>query len=411
MLRNRYYLFLWFVNIATTLAIELFTVTILVSIYERTESTLLAAGTMVVRALPTLLLGPVAGVLVDRFSRKNIIISMDLLRLMLVGVAIWFLQGDGGVPVVGIYLILAGLSVAEIFHRPARMALIPSLVPHQQLIKANSFILASTQIVMALSYMIGGWLILALPLRQIALGVVVLFLLAAFAAMLIVEPTAGEKKDSGENESFAKSLVSGWRYLRQHPVARALTVMETIEHLPHGIWTGAVMLAFTTKALHGDAADWGYQATGYFTGMILGSLFALAIGDWLRRYTGRIIVMNAFAAGLFTFAYASSQTVWMAVVWAFVFGPPFAIRDVAQDSLLQDTVASGQFGRVYATREMLRSTMFMFAGLFFAWLSDFVPIRMIYVSGGVAYLLTGFYALSNKALRKSKMNPDAEMNN
>jgi len=120
--------------------------------------------------------------------------------------------------------------------------------------------------------------------------------------------------------------------------------------------------------------------------------------------------MNAFAAGLFTLAYASSQTVWMAVAWAFVFGPPFAIRDVAQDSLLQSTVAGGQLGRVYATREMLRSAMFMFAGIFFAWLSDFVPIRMIYVIGSIVYLLTGFYALSNKALRKSKMNPDIGRN-
>jgi len=52
MLRNRQFLFLWFVNIATTLAIELFTITILVTIYEQTESTLLAAGTMVARTLP-----------------------------------------------------------------------------------------------------------------------------------------------------------------------------------------------------------------------------------------------------------------------------------------------------------------------------------------------------------------------
>ena len=411
MLRNWHFLFLWFINIATTLAIELFTITILVAIYEQTESTLLAAGTMVARTLPSFLLGPVAGVLVDRFARKNIIMGMDLLRLVLVGVAIWFLRGNGNVPVVGIYLILAGLSAAEIFHRPARMALIPSLVSHQQLVKANSFILASTQIVMALSYMVGGWLILALPLRQIALGVVTLFLLSVIAAMFIVEPEGVEVEDLGDKESFSKSLLSGWRYLRQHPIARALTVMETIEHLPHGIWTGAIMLAFTTKALQGDAADWGYQATGYFAGMILGSLFALAIGDWLHRYTGRVIVLNAFAAGLFTLAYASSQTVWMAVTWAFVFGPPFAIRDVAQDSLLQSTVAPRQLGRVYATREMLRSAMFMFAGIFFAWLSDFISVRMIYVIGSVIYLLTGFYALSNKALRKSKMNSDAEMNN
>ena len=87
-----------------------------------------------------------------------------------------------------------------------------------------------------------------------------------------------------------------------------------------------------------------------------------------------------------------------------MFGPPAAIRDVAQDSLLQSTVEKGQLGRVYATREMLRNMVFMFAGIFFAWLSDFVPIRMIYVAGGIIYMLTGFYALSNKSLRESKMS-------
>lgn len=86
MLRNRYFLFLWFVNITTTLAIELFTITILVTIYEQTGSTLQASGTMVMRTMPAFLLGPVAGVLVDRFSRKNLLISMDLVRLVLVGI-------------------------------------------------------------------------------------------------------------------------------------------------------------------------------------------------------------------------------------------------------------------------------------------------------------------------------------
>ena len=123
MLRNRHFLFLWFVNIATTLAIELFTVTILVTIYEQTASTLLAAGTMVARTLPAFLLGPVAGVLVDRFPRKNMLISMDLVRLVLVVIAILFLLGNEKVQVVGIYLILASLSVADVFHRPARLYL------------------------------------------------------------------------------------------------------------------------------------------------------------------------------------------------------------------------------------------------------------------------------------------------
>jgi MFS family permease len=402
-MRNRHYWLLWLVSVATTLAIELFTITILVTIFNETGSTLQAAGTMVARTLPAVLLGPVAGVLVDRFSRKHVLIGMDFLRLTLVAGAVWLLGGTETVPVAASYLLLAGLSGAAAFHQPARLAMIPSLVPSWQLARANSVILASSQVVMAVSYTLGGWLILAVPLRVIALIVVALFALGVGAAALLTAPERRRSDDSGPEETFLGALSSGWHYLRQHPIARPLTIMETAEHLPHGIWTGALLLAFTAQALGGDAADWGYQVTGYFGGMIVGSLAALAWSGWLHRRPGWIIIVNACAAGAFTLAYAGSQTIGVAVVLATVFGPPFAIRDVAQDVLLQGTVADNQLGRVYATRETLRSLVFMFAGLFFAWLSDLVPIRTIYVAGGLLYLLTGLYALSNKALRESSV--------
>jgi hypothetical protein len=54
----------------------------------------------------------------------------------------------------------------------------------------------------------------------------------------------------------------------------------------------------------------------------------------------------------------------------------------------------------------------MLAGLFFAWLSEIVHIRIIFIIGGILYLLTGIYALNNKALRESNMNLglDLELN-
>jgi MFS family permease len=406
LLRNRNFMFLWFVSVAIVLAIELFSVTIMVTIFEQTDSTLQAAGTMVARTLPAFLLGPVAGVLVDRFPRKYVIISMDLIRVILVGITIFLLQAGDDVPVMGFYLILVGISAAGVFHRPARMSLIPSVVDHSQLVSANSFILVSSQIVLALSYTIGSWLILAVPMIQIAMGIITLFFLAIIVASLINVPKQEKAKNSDEKESFRKTLIEGWQYLRRHPIARPLTVMETIEHLPHGIWTGAVMLTFTIQAFGADVTEWGYQVTGYFVGMIVGSLIAMAMERWLKLYPGRIIVATACVAGFLTLSFALSPTVEIAVIVAFFFGPPFAIRDVAQDSLLQGTVEQGQLGRVYATREMLRSVVFMFAGVFFAWLAAYVPIRLIYVIGGSIYILTGIYALSNKALRQSKMTLD-----
>ena len=407
MLRNRHFLLLWSVNALSTLAVELFTVTVLVAIFEQTASTVQAAGAMVARTLPAFLLGPLAGVLVDHFPRKNVLLSMDLLRLGLVGLSVWLLAVNDNIPVLAIYLLMAAIAAAGVFHRPARLALIPSLVAPADIVRANSLILVSNQVMMALSYTIGGWLILTVPLRQIALGVMVLLALSVLAAVFMVVP---QRIGGGtaERDPFLRTVLDGWRYLRRHPIARPLTVMEAIEHVPHGIWTSALMLAFTFQALGGDAADWGYQSTGYFTGMTLGSLAALFISGWLSRYPGRIIIVNAWLAGLMTLAYAASPSVWFAVLLAVIFGPPGALRDVAQDSLLQATVADEQLGRIYATREMMRNVVFMVAGLFFAWLSDRMSIRLIYVIGGVAYLLTAVYAMSNRALRQSQMMPDRD---
>ena len=402
MLRNRNFILLWLVNALTTLAIELFTVTVLVAIFEQTSSTVQAVGVMVSRTLPAFLLGPLAGVLVDRFPRKHVLISMDVVRLALIGLSIWLLSINDQIPVLTIYLLMAAIAAAGVLHRPARLALIPSLVGQAEIVRANSLILVSNQVMLAISYTVGGWLILYLPLRQIIVGVSALIVGSIVAAALLKVPPLLSDRPVRQLHFF-QTVLDGWRYLRRHPIARPLTVMEAAEHVPHGIWTSALMLAFTFQVLGGDAADWGYQSTGYFAGMTLGSLGALFISNWLSRYPGYIIILNALIAGLLTLAYAVSPSVAFAVVLAVVFGLPGAVRDVAQDSLLQATVADEQLGRVYATREMLRNVVIMVAGVFFAWLSEQISVRWIYVIGGVAYMLTAVYAMSNQALRQSKM--------
>ena len=93
----------------------------------------------------------------------------------------------------------------------------------------------------------------------------------------------------------------------------------------------------------------------------------------------------------------------MAVLVSFTFGIPSALRDVAQDSLLQGTVNEAMLGRIYATREMLRNITFVVSILAFAWLADQISIRQIYVLGGLLYIGTAVYALASNSLRHSKL--------
>jgi hypothetical protein len=92
------------------------------------------------------------------------------------------------------------------------------------------------------------------------------------------------------------------------------------------------------------------------------------------------------------------------------FGPPFALRDVAQDTLLQSTVAPGMLGRIYAAREMFARLAFLLGGLIFAALADQLYVRQIYVIAGVLYCGTALYTLASVVLRRSRVDaaPAAE---
>lgn len=371
-------------------------------VFTQTESALQATVAMVIRTLPIILLGPFAGVMVDRFTRKYILSITDLIRLLMVIFAILLLDNGNITSLAGIYAILLVLSMLEVIHRPARLAIIPSLVTSQQLIKANSFMLVSGQIVMAISFALGGWLLLVVSFGQIALGIVVLFTVSVLSAFFMQVPKNGTSSYI-QNEHVFKSIADGWRYLLRHPLARSLTMLETMEHFPHGIWAGATLLVFVTKELPGTSIHWGLVSTSFAMGMVLGSLWAAKVSDMVNRFSGRVIVANTFLTALLTLIFAGSPTVWIAIIVAGLFGPPFGIRDVAEDSLLQAKVTGGQLGRVYATREMFRTATFMCGALLFAWMIDFIPVRSLYIIGAGIYLLTGIYASTNKALRTSQV--------
>ncbi|MCB0188423.1 MAG: hypothetical protein KDE31_29335, partial [Caldilineaceae bacterium] len=232
--------------------------------------------------------------------------------------------------------------------------------------------IGTKQATMAAGYVLGGILILSIPFPAIVTIDLATFLASALLVMLIHAATEVWTHDTTAPATpLWRSIRNGVGYLREHKIARPLVIMEIIEHIPHGVWTGALMLVFVERALHGDATEWGYQNAAFFTGMFVGAVVASSAGHLLNRSAGWVIVINAFLSALLTFVYAASPTNLFAVILAFSFGPPMALRDVAQDTLLQVTVADRIRGRVYAIRNMFRNVMFLLAGLFFAWLADF----------------------------------------
>lgn len=400
---NRNYRLLWLAQVISGVGDVLYTVGIMVIIFQQTGSALQTAGVMVATTLPPFLLGPFAGAVVDGYSRRRVLIVMDILRALLVGVILLFGQ-EHQLNVWLVYFVVAGIASATAFYEPAHLALIPSLVKRHELVQANSIMIGTKQATMAAGYILGGILILAIPFAAIVTIDLLTYLVAALFIMQIRPHSHAEQQQvTAAATPVWRSIRDGLGYLRNHNIARPLVVMEIIEHLPHGVWTGALMLVFVERALQGDATDWGYQNAAFFSGMFVGAIVASSASLLLNRAAGWVIIINAFLSALLTLVYAMSPTPLFAAIIAFSFGPPMALRDVAQDTLLQITVADKMRGRVYAIRNMFRNVIFMAAGLTFAWLADIVDVRQIFVLAGILYLGTGVYALVNRHLRQSRI--------
>ncbi len=408
LLANRNYFLLWLAQIISGLGDVLYNVGVMVTIFDRTGSALQTAGVLIATAVPSVIFGPLAGALVDRYPRQSMLIAMDVIRALLVGVLLMVLRAEA-LNVWAIYLIIAGLATATTFYQPARQATIPSVVPPDDLVSANSLLIGTNQATLAAGFLAGSLLILTIPLRLMVLIDLITFIASALLIALMRPATRETLEPSDAHRlSLRQSIREGAAYLKQHHVARPLVVMEVAEHVPHAIWTSVILLVFAEQALNGGPQAWGAISSAFFGGQLLGALIAAIWSQGVAKRPGWIIIGSAAMFGALTVIFAMSPSTAVAMTLSVLFGPPSSIRDVAQNTLLQTTVAEDMLGRVYALRGMLVSFMFMLAGVIFASLADAVPVRAIYLIGGGLYVATALYALTKRALRQSTIQPEVE---
>ena len=132
---NRNFLFLWQGQVVSQIGTQLFQVIVILSLKQATESATLVGLLMMASTVPALVLGPLGGAVVDRYSRRSVLITGDFIRgLALTAIAgiLWF-GSHSIVLVVGslfAYSLLEG-SVGAVW-QPASMSVVPDLVPQRR---------------------------------------------------------------------------------------------------------------------------------------------------------------------------------------------------------------------------------------------------------------------------------------
>jgi MFS family permease len=311
-------------------------------VYRLTGSELLLGVVGFCGQIPTLLVAPFAGVLVDRWNRHRVlVVTQALSMLQTLALAVLTLQGVITVRWLLILQIAQGLINA--FDTPARQAFVVEMVEDRadlaNAIALNSSMMNGSRII---GPSIGGILIAAFGEGWCFMvdGVSYLFVIASLLMMRLRAP-----EDRRVETHVLAELRTGFEYVaRSHPIRTALIVLSIVSAMamPYTV----LMPAFVAGMLHGGPNTLGLLMTASGVGALGGALYLAS-----RRSVvglGRVMMYStvAFGAALVVFAFA--RTLWVALLVLPIAGAAFMMQMAATNTVLQTLVDDRLRGRVMA---------------------------------------------------------------
>jgi MFS family permease len=344
-LRNRDFRLLWAGSTISGLGSWLLVVAAPVQAFRLTGSALAISLTLVLEAAPALLVGPWAGVLADRYSRKAIMIGGDLLSSA--GVALILM----GTTPARIWLIYAGLlaeNLAVAFFRPAARALIPATVgTGADLAAANSLSAFTGGAVRLIAPPLGAFLLSVIGFEAVVGIDAASYVLSAALTALITgsvtraAPPAADDALRGMRLA-AGQLRDGARYLAGTPLLRGLLISSWAYWTVNAAAT-VLLVPFVVRRLGGQGQDIGYLIAGLGVGYLIGSAASRPV---ITRYPARSILVTAYAAvGACFLALFNAPTLPAAVAAAALTGIPGAVATVATQRGIQASAPDAVLGR------------------------------------------------------------------
>lgn len=333
-------------------------------------------------SIPAIVFGLHGGVAADRFSRKRLMVSADIMRAaVLVPVAIAGIAGS--LPLWGLIVASFVLEASTSYFAPAYGATIPTLVDRANVQRANALVQATTQ---ALS--IGGWAVAAALLTVLPVSIFFGVNAASFAisALFISRIRHGHEHDP---HAEAPSLRAGFAALRPRPVLLAAVVaLGVAVTITSGTWIGGVP-TFVQRTLHLGAGSFSLLMVGYAAGSIVSGV-VLARVPIRRKARASLLVWLMYLPGYGLFVFA--HTIWLALIGAFFAATGQSSSVVLINSAAQEEVPNSVLGRVLGlislTHRGAHATGLMFVSPLFA----FVAARAVFGASAIAVPLVGLTA-------------------
>ena len=308
------------------------------------------AGVFIARLLPSVFLGPIAGVIADRFDRRKLMVVADILRgALYISIAVYQ----------NYYWLYAATILVEcitLFWSPAKEASVPNLVPKEKLESANQVSLLAAYGtapiaagLFSILALISGALTALFPFLNGSTTTVALYINALsflYTAWIVfgMDEIPRGAADAKGGDNIAKSLLEGWRFVSQSKIVRGLVVGMVGAFMAAGAVIGLAR-TFVSDLGGGDAA-YGVLFGSVFTGLAAGIAFGPRIFSQFSRR--RLFGASLAISGFFLVALALISNLVIAVIVTVILGSFSGISWVTGFTMLGMEVENEVRGRTFA---------------------------------------------------------------
>jgi MFS family permease len=385
--QNRNYRYTWMGQVVSDIGDWFNNIAVFALVMEKSGSGLVVSGVMLARAIPAVVAGPIAGVLLDRFDRKRIMIASDAIRAV---VALGFVFTIGQPRPWLLYVLSAALMFASPFFTSGRAAILPTIASEEELHTANSLTQTTGWATLTAGTLLAGYSAAQLGYKWAFIINSLSFAFSAGAIWRIATPGGFRPSHNG-----ASGKVEPWREYREGlAYLRSVPLMMGIGMISVG-WAlggGAAQILFALfgeQVFHrgpaGIGGIWGFAGIGLLAG---GSLAHFAYRRPSFTAYKRAVTVSYIVHGAAYMVFSQASTYSLALVAMMFSRIGMAVTSVLNNyQLLRHT--PDQFrGRVFATMESLRWSMMIVSMAAAGIASQYYSPRMIGLIAGALGLVT-----------------------
>jgi MFS family permease len=376
--RNRPFSLLWVGQLISGMGSALTTLAASILVFRLTDSAFSVGLMLIATAGPTILIGLMAGVFVDRYDRKLILLTSDVLRGVLIFLIPWLIQFN----IAWLYVIVALTSAITQFFDSAHASILPEVASEAELSAANSLMAISSVGSTTVGFAAAGIIAAGSNLNW-AFYLDALSFLGSAALIIFTRLPVMPKVEDTSLAAVGRNLAAGLRTVRDVPALRSLFIVVVPIFLIFGL-QNSLFLPFALKALRGTELQFGFQQAAEAVGIALGSLLMIRLADRIRE--GQWLVISYMLIALATVAYSLSKTMSFAIFLVGVSGFVNAPSFIGRQLLIQRATPREMRGRVNSAFFVVRDVMFVL-GMSMAGLADIMDIRTLFLVSSFVMLV------------------------